>query len=395
MKTHIKKTLQNILFAFSMIAAIYSCNRRPNEIKAEPDGIDMTQLISHPEKDIFLSDMFSIVDIVKPKGSLLGRYIYVKSHMNHYFVNNESKTLEVFDSTGNLVFKTVNGKGPGELMEITDFSIDTLNNYVYVLDGMNKMIYTLDLQGNFINKIKLKWKAMNMSYLGEDIFCLFVPFNFYSLNGVSYDYYVVIDKSSNVLDSIKIERSISSSPIVKKNFINLYQWHSLLKPLYSDSVYSIENGHFKFRYSMNAGKYRFPESAMSSISSYRKAQRKYLEYGDIMDTPNYLFLRYSYKSSYKHAIYNKASESFLVVKQMKSDKSPGLFLGPAENGIRLWPQYLINENSILFVADVVDIVRAVKNNKGYLEQFGLDNMEILTKTNLEDNPVFLICNFKE
>ena len=76
-----------------------------------------------------------------------------------------AKSLYVFDMNGRFVRKIGSlGQGPGEYSQLTDFTIDTENRFIYLLDYY-KRVHKYHLDGTFVQTIIPKVQNANIMYI--------------------------------------------------------------------------------------------------------------------------------------------------------------------------------------------------------------------------------------
>ena len=99
-----------------------------------------------------------------------------------YILDKETKNLFVYDINGVFQQKIGSvGSGPGEFLGISDFTIDTQGNIIYLLDDYTNNMYKYDaISGKFIEKIKIEVKKEQISdiqYVSGYIYSNSIPVN--------------------------------------------------------------------------------------------------------------------------------------------------------------------------------------------------------------------------
>ena len=100
-------------------------------------------------------------------GGAIGRVDKIKIFKNILFVldMNYAKMLFAYDlkQNGKFIFSIGNkGKGPGEFLKLSDFTIDSINNQLLVTDIQLRKISYFDLNGNFQKENLLKFSPIKI-----------------------------------------------------------------------------------------------------------------------------------------------------------------------------------------------------------------------------------------
>lgn len=118
---------------------------------------------AYKRKLCFLSSLMKDVQIIPLEcndNNLIGRISKIAVHDEQLFVLDKSfaNSLFIFNKNGSFVRKTGNsGKGPGEYVDISDFTIDRLNNIVYILDSHSQRISRFSAStGEYISSVRIK-----------------------------------------------------------------------------------------------------------------------------------------------------------------------------------------------------------------------------------------------
>jgi hypothetical protein len=115
------------------------------------------------EKSLALSSLFNGVKTVileSTDKSIVGRINSLQTHKDMIIILDKvvSKAVFVFDKSGNFMHRIGNrGRGPGEYAEVSDFTIDSKNEIIYVLDNRSQSINVYNLiTGDFITAIRFQ-----------------------------------------------------------------------------------------------------------------------------------------------------------------------------------------------------------------------------------------------
>jgi len=367
----------------------------------KPDVIDLTSIEKSQEKYVYVHEIFDSLSIVHPsnvKEGLIGRII-IKSYIyKNFLIISSLDYVQVYDLNGSFIFRTFKGKGPNELRHVSDFTVDYDNDELLVLDAVGKQVVRVKFNGEYIGAFKVKRGSYNLSYLGSNKTCYYVPFNNYQEDGILYDYFYIQDYDGVTYFTKKFKREIDDSPWIMSQYFMPYKNGYTFKPDYSDTVLFINHeGFHNFKIFDYQGT-QMPERYMRSIDLRRKHGHEYIGRVTGIFTDTYSFyvmrVRYGYNEFF---VYDEKNSQALKPKSFRGDKrkyngdlnGKGLILGGSSSKMRVLPIYVNYDGSFLMVCDIEDI------NNYALGQDGSNNYyKSLIKSLKEldpanDNPVII------
>lgn len=247
-----------------------------------------------------------------------------------YLLDKQQNALFVFSENGEFLQKfKKQGKGPGEYIEITDFSIDTKNGAILILDNINKSynLYTSDF--SFIKTIKTDntiffCELMNDKIIGySDNFSHFEKYNLhvYDIGNQEKRDYLPIN------EDLKDFQSHNGGQFM----LNINN-EILFKESLSYKIYKIDSEGLKKHYYIDFGEFSMPNNYFSSNldfneSVYNLNDGTYAVYPTIFfENANIIYFRYQFKN-YKHVIYNKKTNK-LIHGNVKDDINNLFFVTP-------------------------------------------------------------------
>jgi 6-bladed beta-propeller len=152
-----------------------SCYRSNSKLQSNRNDIIIE---SDKDKELFISSFCSNVTYLKlesTSNNVLGaidKAIFLNNRI--YIFDSKTMKIAVFDMLGKFIFQTNSiGRGPKEYLNISDFLVDSLTNYLEIWDTGNHKIITLDEKGRFVK---------------EKSFPLYVE-NFYKFSNGDYVFY--------------------------------------------------------------------------------------------------------------------------------------------------------------------------------------------------------------
>lgn len=171
------------LFLFILQIVIISCATKQKETPSSPNLLIVDLDNIKTKETVKASDFFknpkSIILETNEK-SLIGdiKEIYINDHRIVVFDNSENLNVLVFDLDGTFSHKIGElGRGAGEYISISDFTIDDKKDEIYLLDSEDSKVKKYNLStGKFINSIPTNSKRASMHIQYQDN-CLYVDAN--------------------------------------------------------------------------------------------------------------------------------------------------------------------------------------------------------------------------
>jgi hypothetical protein len=244
---------------------------------------------------------------------------------NKFFIFDKAqRTIFIFSEEGKFIDKILSiGKGPGEYMQISDFTIDTLNSQIVVsADRPYKFMY-YSLEGNFIREesSENRW-FKSISSIGGHL----VLYN-RSSNHLKDDYKIYFKKPDNKeYDKFLPYESGELCGIVPSNqYLNQSRSLYFIEP-YNDTVYRVEEHNISPIYYIDFGDKKLPKEVKqklnnigTSISSYQMilGEDKYVyNVSNFRETNNYIFFM---ADPFYQVIYSKKEKRSYVYKFFNDD----------------------------------------------------------------------------
>jgi len=142
------------IFYYTLFFILTACNSVIHEENIIYVDIDNA-------KSINFSEWFSKVEIIPletNRSSVINEcYKTVFANQRFYIYDQRQSAVFVFDSVGKFLFNTLSlkGRGPGEYLSMSDFSINRFTGNIEILDAFSFAIRVYDKDGSFIKSIRL------------------------------------------------------------------------------------------------------------------------------------------------------------------------------------------------------------------------------------------------
>jgi len=144
-----------------LIFAVVSCKNNNSAEKTVEFTFSKLQVVDS-SKFSSLIDHISIIPLDTANKIFISNRSMMELFSGNYFILQEG-TIYEYNETGKLVHKIpVSGRGPNEVIEATDFLIDTEGN-LEILSIMAQNITKYDNSGNFIEKIPTPVRSYSFS----------------------------------------------------------------------------------------------------------------------------------------------------------------------------------------------------------------------------------------
>ncbi|GHT65350.1 hypothetical protein AGMMS50239_24910 [Bacteroidia bacterium] len=179
--------MKNKKIFFLLIILLFSCNNNKKHTQ-EIDANKNLQIIdvskAHQADKIFLSELCSRVKTIileTNENVLLGKINGMQVYKDWIFIlDKQNAGVYLFNKDGKFIRKYgQRGIGPGEYLTVSDFTIDTDNDAIYLMDSdANQIIKYKILTGEFENTIKLEDKNVQRFHIQYNNNKLYADINY-------------------------------------------------------------------------------------------------------------------------------------------------------------------------------------------------------------------------
>lgn len=304
-----------------------------------------------------------------------------------YILDRKQKAILIFDLKGKFHRKLRKiGRGPGEYLDIADFTLNPYNSNIEFVDGQNLFVY--DNIGYFINKVKItneKLKAVNEIEIISNDIIFFLMHDSYSQSA----FYSV--KNKEIIKTQEIYPQWLKEKIPFTVYDKLYRNGNEIIYVegFSNKVYNINENGINLKYEWNFGRYNFeyeksPLSKMIKtatsediMNNHKPFVENYITlFRHNIENNKYILTDFLFKGIPASLLYNKNNENYLLF-----------------NGA--FSELLFNSIVEFFEDEKLSIFIEPKTLKELPKDwFSVTNQEIIDKISISDNPVILTLSFK-
>ncbi len=302
--------------------------------------------------------------------------IYVDKELIFILDNNER--LLLFDRDGKFLNQIGRiGKGPGEY-SINDFSVDSVNNIVYILDA--RQILGYNYSGEFINIQISVNRCVNLFYNNNFFYCYTPSELCFSNSSNEYNIHVLDSTGSKVNSFLPVPNIKREIPM----FVSTGQFYSLGNEVFlleqsSNKIYTLGINGISIKYEFINGSNKDIEKNKdqngtddnNKMACYR-----------VFENKKYFLMNYDFGSVQNCVFIDKKFNSFSNIKT--KDNIIG-FEDDITGGLPISPEHIFDNMLI----DIIQPSEIIESNHDY------DKIYNLTNLSMDDNPVLSVCLVKK
>lgn len=313
------------LFLFILQVVVVSCATKQQETQSNPDLLIIDLDDIKTKETVKASDFFknpkSIILETNEK-SLIGNIGQIYIDDDHIIIFDDSKNLNVlvFNSDGTFSHKIGElGRGAGEYISISDFTVDDKRDEVYLLDSEDAKVKKYNLStGKFINSIPIHSKRMSRHIQYQDN-CLYVDANLKS-DEQSLLYQINQETGEEVASWLDADRYnqgwLETFTMGRSFFLSRNADAVKYAQVFMDTVVAIHNNIISPFMVVKSNKWVKRDELMNAyhkhgIEAFRIMIKQNKKFGitDLMETNDGLFFRYRDGLIERH-VYSSSQETY-------------------------------------------------------------------------------------
>jgi hypothetical protein len=389
-----------IIISFLLFNSCSNKSKNMNELFV----FDPENLAENKISLIDISDeiIYIIIDTIIDIGSV---YSY-RVIDDYIYLSVKDVGILLYDRNGKFIRKIGNpGRGPGEYYYFMDFDVDPKSRLVYVLDQRSIKIY--DPDGDFINSISLKEHSAfffdNINYYNDNLII-----SDYNNHGTSENSWLVFDTNGTLINKKGnyIPPFKSTLPSGGGNYLfndNLHYWN-----LYCDTIFSIwPDMSYTASFIIKPGEFRWPKSTIkvSPTESFRSYLLNYLNINLILETRQFIFLRYTYKQIYITLIDKTTKKSYITYLDNPegSRELRGGILNNIDGGVFFKPEGYLYDKGCEYLTELLSpyiIIKHIgssdfKNSSPKYPEKKEEFKKLANSLKETDNPVLVMVRLKK
>jgi hypothetical protein len=264
----------------------------------------------------------SIIPLETNSENIIGGITKLIRTDDKYFILDakSAKKIFVFSKEGDFLYSIGDlGKGPGEYLNIMDFSIDLIFNYILILDDERKILKT-DLDGNFILEKAVPKECRSLTNIeahnGE-------IFAYSGIQPVNEKKYQIIQFDKN-LDPIKYFLPYEYPLPGLRRFTNaLYTFEKRIcfVSFYDNAIYEIRDEVMVKRYQFNFSGKELSLKGLTSENFIENSVNSFL-FNNCVEGDDIVFLPIFDRGRPKYGFLTKKHNNFLLVERINQENPP-------------------------------------------------------------------------
>lgn len=299
-----------------------------------------------------------------------------------------TRRLSAFGLDGSLKFRINEGRGPGQLLEPSDFIVNQDTKIIEVHDNRKREMQYYDSLGNFI-------KSKRTGILPSSIHKANNNYYFYTANVPEGDFrhsLIITDEDFNVLENhFPIPENMEFISIGGYRNFHQYDNSLFLSFVLNDTIYEVSPAHgVQPAYLTDFGKYKVPEEVFQMKGTIDEFSDRIEEAGsvfsmiDCFQNDDWIYFHfYSNKTlSPFDAFYSKNFKKVYYNKRIEND---------IDNGIFGRPIHITNDHLYVLI-EPYKLIQKIRN--GSAVESGSNLSKLLQEVDENSNPVLMICKFK-
>lgn len=292
-----------------------------------------------------------------------------------YFLIQSDENLFQFDINGKFVRKIASqGRGPGEYLGITDYSVDDSTLHIHILDVYGQKIVIYNMLGEFIEEKKCEnmwssFEVFNNMYIAH-------PLNFFGNEPCMLKIIDENDSTTCIPNNLIIDKQDFFLVSNVKNFQKTGE-EFIFQQQFNDTVYRFnpDTKTFSACYYFDFKSAKLPAGLLENSSSFDNQSSIYGYIFDITESNEYIFLSIFYREKLEKYVINKKNNKTYFVKKNNQN-------------INIWPKWS-NEKDVLM--DYIQTVQFMDNKEKIYD----DNIKKnISKLDEDSNPVIVIMKQK-
>lgn len=386
--------MKKIINTFFFIAFLMSCNEGKSITDVGVETINVKGAFNKYPVEDFIESV-KIIPLETNDLSLISQIRKIVSNNNKWYISEfNDSPIKVYSKNGNYITSIgKKGQGPGEFIQITDFSVnnDTVN--IFAWSGNRKWIRMLP-NNTFLYETDMNFPFSECLLMDNGKHLLHVGNGIVSNEMSNYLY--SIDRSFRVLDRFFIKESPTDLPYAfyQKHFASGLGDEILYRRDYNDTLFYVNKKMDIIpKYKLDFGNVWYFQNFLKDNRGknfmeihYEFEKNGYPKFLVFTQSPNHVLMKYTRNEKGQDVnyvtIYEKTTKETY---NFKEEKTSLLSLITSIQGY--------DGNSFYGVVAVTDLLELVQGNEAQNPLFK-DIIESLKKLDDMDNPVLVIFNLK-
>ena len=403
-----KITIVILVFLFTS-CTFEKKNKSTSFSQTKKNDVHIVDLDNAQEEPIFYSSLFKKVTPIileTNTDALIGNIDALQAFGQYIFVldKDKAKSLFVFDKNGQFIRKIGGrGKGPDEYDDISDFTINTEKEEIYLLDSSGPRVYKYKIDGTYISSVTLEVNNANVRFIQYHQEKLYTDMCYFTQTEDDY-----LLQSFNLQNGKQEERFLQTS-LYNKGWNELYgnadqdffisktNLHPKYMQMFMDTVISIHHDGISPFLAIKSKdlvtekdltSFKNQHRDVSDLSEVLRSSQKIFWINNFIEGNTFVLFKYIQGNTVKTVLYNMQYKQTYIAKGFRNDmiftdlkNFMSRFVFSDMNGVYVY------FNSY-FTSDFIEHIK-----KGQFVN-GLENVDKLVKLNEESNPVIFYYEYQ-
>ena len=358
-----------------LILILSNCNTKYNFDDNNYITVDFERAITRKVNINEIADSMEFTFLQYDKQNLVGKIIDYRITKNYIFLVDQQQKLFIYKKNGNLVSVIhKRGKGPSEYINIEDFTIDSNEEYIYILDPGNSKVLKYNIYGTYKHGYSIPYThAAHISNHKNVNHFIYQSARF---SEKSFNVFIT-DSNFNTINSISDPggQLIKNIPYLLDVFWYNYNEHTHYKEVLVDTVYRINKNFKSEPYILfNFGKYKMPNKYYTETKYYQMGAHEFYQIGSLMESKGYIFISIFFNNKKRYFLYQKNNGSLI---NLNSDK----LVNNSNLDINFWPTYIDEDDKMYRFIEAGELINKLKSTPKV--------KEIKHLLEFKDNPVLI------
>lgn len=384
------KKIVYLILSVLFITHLLSCSKKKEQLYPV-QTINISTSDEVKKEDLLTTNFFKNSRLVKLETndkSLISSISRIIIYDDKYYVlDKETNSVLVFDGSGKYISKIRHiGKGPGQYMQLGDFTIDTTKKQIVLLCNIPKSLLYYDLDLDYIKEEKISKLSKEISVGENSLF-----FENYLTNYNKY--FLDIKAEENYNEFLSAEGWISDKIFYSPHPDIIRSKNNYFCKVYDNIVYQVTDNDVIPKYRIDFGgkfidKTFVKENDLMAIRKHCFENNLVCRISDFREYDNYLIFRtYRYD---KFIIYDKSKKQANIISHLY-DPETGIYLHNYFAHDGSGNEIVFEVSSNLFINNVLN----TKNKERLLQNVIYNKyLEIAKNSSINDNPIFIIYSLK-
>jgi hypothetical protein len=360
----------------SIIFILLNCSTKYNLDDKSYITVDFEKAVTREMDLNEVADSLKFTFLQYDKQNLVGRIINYRITKNYIFLVDQQQKFFIYKKNGDLVTVIHNrGKGPSEYIDIEDFTIDSNEEYIYILDPGNSKVLKYNIYGTFMNGYSIPYThAAHISNHFNGNYCIYQSARF---SEKSFNVFIT-DSNFNTINSIKDPggQLIKNIPYLLDVLWYNYNEYIHYKEVLVDTVFRIKKNfksepHILF----NLGKYKMPDKYYTETKYYQMGAHKFYQIGSLLESKEYIFISIFFNNKKRYFLYQKNNRLLLNL------NTDALVENSRNLDINFWPAYIDEDDRMYRFIEAGELHKKLKSTSKV--------NEIKHILEFNDNPVLI------